>query len=322
MDATDHGAVKNLEQIQESDDAGQMPRAVSLVLVGLGAAALAFAVLAIGGRKTATNEKRPDPLGDLVAQHAGGSGGGVRAPSGANDRPPSLPMPAAAVGTPSAAAQLSARDVTFPSILSDDKNGSSTTALAAVRSPVSAPPPPAPSERLPVVQFAGGTPPVPHDTRIEIHESAPPPAPAPRESHAEISFSQPSAPSLPAQNVLEATPIVTRPRDALTKTASDAAQIATPPAASSPQGHEGGWQLQVSSFKTEQEASQFADQLRARGHKAYTVQARVPGRGEWWRVRVGPFASQHAALAYRASFEQKEHVVPFVVPPKDRTKPE
>src|SRR5208282_2483826 len=108
-----------------------------------------------------------------------------------------------------------------------------------------------------------------------------------------------TAPSLPAQNVLEASPIVTRPRDAMTRTASDSAQINTAPAASVPAGREGGWQLQVSSFKTEAEAEQFADQLRARGHKAYAVEARVPGRGTWWRVRVGPFATQHLALAYR-----------------------
>ena len=135
-------------------------------------------------------------------------------------------------------------------------------------------------------------------------------------THGEAAPSVPEAPSLPAQNVLEASPIVTRPRDAMTKTASDSAQINTAPAASVPAGHEGGWQLQVSSFKTEAEAEQFADQLRARGHKAYTVEARVAGRGTWWRVRVGPFATQHLAQAYRAQFEAKEHVVPFVVQPE------
>jgi cell division septation protein DedD len=72
----------------------------------------------------------------------------------------------------------------------------------------------------------------------------------------------------------------------------------------------------VSSFKTQSEAEQFADQLRARGHKAYTQEAKVPGRGTWWRVRVGPFSNLRAAQAYRASFEQKEHVVPFVVQPE------
>ncbi len=123
---------------------------------------------------------------------------------------------------------------------------------------------------------------------------------------------------LPAQAVLEASPIVTRPRDALTKAASDAAQIngAVRTSDTSPAGHEGGYQLQVSSFHTQGEAQGFADQLRARGHKAYVVEAHVPNRGTWFRVRVGPFGTQHAAAAYRASFEEREHVVPFIVPPE------
>jgi cell division septation protein DedD len=117
--------------------------------------------------------------------------------------------------------------------------------------------------------------------------------------------------------VLEASPIVVRPRDALTKVASDAAQISAPAPSSdiAPPGHEGGYQLQVSSFPTQGEAQAFADQLRARGHKAYVVEAHVPGRGTWFRVRIGPFTTQHAATQYRTGFEAKERVVPFVVPP-------
>ena len=129
---------------------------------------------------------------------------------------------------------------------------------------------------------------------------------------------------LPAQAVLEATPIVTRPRDPLTKVASDAAQIDTPPPTSSdtaPAGHEGGYQLQVSSFRTQAEAQGFADQLRARSHKAYVVEAHVPGRGTWFRVRVGPFTSQRAAMQYRTGFEAREHVVPFIVAPDTAGKP-
>jgi cell division septation protein DedD len=89
----------------------------------------------------------------------------------------------------------------------------------------------------------------------------------------------------------------------------DSNQPAAPP------GREGGFQLQVSSFRTQTEADQFATQLRARGHKAYVVEARVPGRGTWFRVRIGPFSSQHAAASYRSGFEGREHVVPFIVPP-------
>jgi DedD protein len=296
-------AVRDLEQIQEQDEATRTPRALTIALVGIGGACIAFAVLAMGGRKTASNEKRPDPLGELVASHGKGVAGSV-AP------------PAAAV------TQLAAKDVTFPSILSDDARP--TTALAAVRSqsaPSAPLAPPPPTDKLPVVTFAGGTPPVPHDDGPRSTPAGNATAHASRVTadddgdHA-AHAAPPAAPSLPAQNVLEASPIVTRPRDAMTKSASDSAQINSAPEASAPAGSEGGWQLQVSSFKSEAEATQFADQLRARGHKAYTVEARVTGRGTWWRVRVGPFSSRHAAQAYRAQFEAKEHVVPFVVEPE------
>jgi len=167
-------------------------------------------------------------------------------------------------------------DVTFPGILSDQ--GRPTTALAAVRGGVQ------PMDPSPV---------------------APPPA----------SDRLPVVP-LPAQSVLDATPVVTRPRDALTRAASDSVQLAAsssgPPVAA---GHDGAYQLQVSSFREKTESDQFADQLRVRGHRAYVVEAHVPGRGTWYRVRIGPFPTQQAAAAYRASFEQKEQVVPFLIPP-------
>jgi cell division septation protein DedD len=199
-------------------------------------------------------------------------------------------MPAATTSA-RPATDLQPADVTFPGMLSDDKRP--TTALAAVRPSGAGP---APSQAIPAPQ-----PPPPTD-RLSVVPVAP----------------------LPAQAVLEASPIITRPRDALTKVASDAAQIDTPPTTSSdtaPAGHEGGYQLQVSSFRTQAEAQGFADQLRARSHKAYVVEAHVPGRGTWFRVRVGPFTTQHAAAQYRTGFEAREHVVPFIVAPDSVSKP-
>ncbi|HSY25467.1 MAG TPA: SPOR domain-containing protein, partial [Polyangiaceae bacterium] len=177
-------------------------------------------------------------------------------------------------------------EVTFPHMLSDDDRP--TTALAAVH-PVS-------SGSAALAALVPAQPPPPTD-RLPVVP-------------------------LPAQTVLEATPIVTRPRDPLTKVATDAAQITTPPDSTdvAQAGHDGGYQLQVSSFHTQPEANAFADQLRARGHRAYVMEARVPGRGTWYRVRVGPFPTQHAATQYRASFEAKEHVVPFIVPPETTAK--
>jgi DedD protein len=181
-----------------------------------------------------------------------------------------------------AIADLSPKEVTFPQMLSDGEHPS--TALAAVR---------------PVASGQGATPTVPQPA---APATQPPPA----------SDRLPVVP-LPAQSVLEATPIVTRPRDTLMKAAGDMAKME---GASSPPGHEGAYQLQVSSFHTQGEAQGFADQLRARGHKAYVLEANVPGRGTWYRVRIGPFATPRAATEYRADFESKEHVVPFIVTPE------
>ena len=243
-------AIRNLEQLHEEETGRLAPRAVTVAFVMLGGACVVFAALALGGRHAKVDAPKVDPLGDLAAQRG-------HAPK---------------------ASDLSAKDVTFPGILSDGNNP--TTALAAVRAgaasaeSVPAEPPPA-SDRLPVV-------------------------------------------ALPAQNILEASPVVTRPRDALTRAASDQAQLGSDPAPTADAGREGGYQLQVSSFRTTGEAGHFADQLRARGHHAYVVEAHVPGRGTWFRVRIGPFNSQIQASNYRSTFEAREHVVPFIVPPQPK----
>jgi len=258
----EQGSVRNLEQIQE-EDGTRMPRAASLAIVALGGACVVFAALALGARKPPATPAPVDPLADLVAQRT------HQGPLGAT-----APKPT----------DLSAQDVTFPSMLSDDK--SPTTALAAVRSLNT------PAATASVATSTLISPPPPGD-RLSVVAVAP----------------------LPVQSVLEATSVITRPRDAVTKAATDSAQLQTAAPPSVGAGHDGGYQLQVSSFRTQAEANQFSDQLRARGHKSYVVEAHVVGRGTWFRVRVGPFTTQHAAAAYRTSFEAKEHVVPFVVPP-------
>lgn len=268
----EQGAVRNLEQIQEQDERPRMPRWVTGAFLVLGGACVAFAAMALSGRKTSAQAPKTDPLGDLLAQHS---------------------KTAAAPGTKPT--DLGADDVTFPSILSDQQ--SPTTALAAVKGQGAA---------KPAAPSAAATGPM---TVLSVAPTAPPPA----------ADRLPVVP-LPAQHVLEATPVITRPRDNLTKVATDAAQLNNAPAPTNmaPSGREGGYQLQVSSFRTQAEANQFSEQLRARGHKSYVVEAHVPGRGTWYRVRIGPFPSQHAAGAYRSSFETKEHVVPFIVPPASK----
>jgi len=311
------GLLRNLEQIQESDG-DRTPRGVTILLVALGGACIVFAGLAIGGRRSAPTVAKVDPLGDLVTQQAKiAQGGAVAAPK---------------------ATDLSTRDVTFPGILSDE--GSPTTALAAVRggaprpalsaaglAPSAAGAPGSSMGSLGIVPVA----PAPNAALAPIAAAPAPVAPAPLPPsdtggsivlnvHGSDPGAGPSgdripATPLPAQNMLGASPVVTRPRDSLTRAASDAAESASTGVAAAPAGKEGGYQLQVSSFRTQGEADVFSGQLRARGHKAYVVEAHVPGRGTWYRVRIGPFTSQHAAASYRSGFEGREHVVPFIVPP-------
>ncbi len=177
---------------------------------------------------------------------------------------------------------LEGRDVSFPSLLSDSEKP--TTALAAVK-----------DERGRLVKQDDGIVPVP---------SSPPPA----------SDRLPVVP-LPVGDVLHSTSVTTAPKDPLTALAAGAARLPDD-AALAPSGSEGGFQLQVASFKDAADADALVQDLRQRGHKAYRQAAYVPERGLWHRVRVGPFASRIEANAYREKFEKSERVSPYVVDPE------
>ncbi len=181
-------------------------------------------------------------------------------------------------------APLSGHDVTFPELLSDDPHP--TTALATLG--------PAALDSSQAM-LPPGLP------------NAPPAA----------SDRLPVVP-LPAQNYLSLSPVVTQPRDSLTAMAQQAS-VANGPEVS--EGQSGGYQLQVSSFRLQEEAQGFATALRKRGHRAHFESALVPGKGTWYRVRVGPFKTKIEALHYRHEFEQREHMVPFLVDPPDKIQP-
>ena len=189
------------------------------------------------------------------------------------------------------------QEVTFPGLLSDAKRP--TTALEAIRDGRAGPAlagAAASSSALPF-ELPPGAP------------TTPPPA----------ADRLPVVP-LPAQNVLEGQTSDPPAGDTLANMARRAAR--EPSGEASPAGTPGGYQLQVSSFKTQGEAEGFAGALRRRGHKAYVEPAHVKGRGLWYRVRVGPFKYRHSAVIYRQEFEAKERMVTFIVdPPKQGIKP-
>jgi cell division septation protein DedD len=85
------------------------------------------------------------------------------------------------------------------------------------------------------------------------------------------------------------------------------------PSKKAPPGREGDFTLQVISYDRPEPARAFARGLRARGHSAFVVPAQVPGRGRYYRVRIGPFESRWKADNYRRRFEEEERMNTFVV---------
>jgi DedD protein len=188
---------------------------------------------------------------------------------------------AATPGTP--AETLDGKDVSFPRLLSD--RADPTTALAAVK-----------DERGRLVKQSDLPPGM---------AAAPPPA----------GDRLPVVP-LPVGTLLNSTPVVTSPRDALTDLAASAAQAKTDAAELAPAGMDGGFQLQVASFKEQAEADRVVEDMRRRGHRAFRQAAHVPDRGLWHRVRVGPFKSKLEALKYKQKFERTERIAPFLIDPE------
>jgi len=74
----------------------------------------------------------------------------------------------------------------------------------------------------------------------------------------------------------------------------------------------GDWTLQLSASQDKSESDQFAARLRDKGYAPFIVRADVPGRGVWYRVRMGRFASKDAAQRYLADFQRETQMDAFV----------
>jgi cell division septation protein DedD len=199
-------------------------------------------------------------------------------------RDPLAELVLAQKNTAPTADKLDTHEVSFPGILSDDAKP--TTALAAVR-----------DEHGRLLPAPGAS----------ASADAPPPPVAAAER-------LPVVP-LPLGEMLGATPVTTQPKDDLVALAADKSKL--PPGGElAPPGMDGGFQLQVASFKEQADADRLVEDLRRRGHRAFRLPANVPERGIWQRVRIGPFKTKFEANKYKAEFERTERMTPFVVDPE------
>lgn len=75
-----------------------------------------------------------------------------------------------------------------------------------------------------------------------------------------------------------------------------------------------GFTLQLSATPTREEATAFVAHMKQKGYAPYIVEAQVPGRGTWYRVRMGEFASKDAASRYLQDFRRETQLDAFVAP--------
>ena len=76
--------------------------------------------------------------------------------------------------------------------------------------------------------------------------------------------------------------------------------------------NKGKYTLQLSSFQDRAEADAFAAKVSAAGYKPYVIQSDVPDRGTFFRVRLGAYGSHEDAIAAKADFEAKQHIIAYV----------
>jgi DedD protein len=281
--------VRDLDQIQEDDGDDRGRRLGTILLSTAAVVGLTFAIGVVVGR--AAEPEKPaadDPLARLD---------GVAAAQGKAGKAEALP-------------KVEAADLSFPNTLSEQEERpevlAALEAAAAEEAALAQPSEPAPVPAAPAVvavASADDSDDSPSEPQVEAT-----PAPV---AAGEIVANIPAAVAAGAGSR-------SLPKAVMHDPLVAAALRDDEPRQSAPRGHDGEYTLQVISYDRPEPSRAFAEGLRAKGHSAFVTTADIPERGRYYRVRIGPFKSREAADAYRAKFEDEEHMNTFVV----RVKPE
>lgn len=74
----------------------------------------------------------------------------------------------------------------------------------------------------------------------------------------------------------------------------------------------GHFTLQLSAFPDKVDAEEFMRKIQAAGYKPFLVSSEIPGKGVFFRVRVGDYASRQAAVDAKSEFERKQRMIAYV----------
>jgi cell division septation protein DedD len=81
-----------------------------------------------------------------------------------------------------------------------------------------------------------------------------------------------------------------------------------------PPANPGKYTVQIGATQDRAEAHEMVNRIAKAGLRPYVVQAKLPGRGLWYRVRVGAFADRAAADQYRKDIERELRTPAMVMP--------
>ncbi len=105
-----------------------------------------------------------------------------------------------------------------------------------------------------------------------------------------------------------------QPRPEPVKPDADPRPVSKPEHApkSEPASTAGKFTLQLSAFQDQAEAEAFLATVKQAGYRAYVVSAEVEGKGTFYRVRLGNYATYDDAVAAKAEFERKIPKIAYV----------
>jgi cell division septation protein DedD len=79
----------------------------------------------------------------------------------------------------------------------------------------------------------------------------------------------------------------------------------------------GGFTVQVASYRDRKDAEELAQRLTRKGYQAFVAEAEIPGKGKWYRVRVGRFGTRKEAASFGESLKRKERSLKSVYVAED-----
>ena len=95
---------------------------------------------------------------------------------------------------------------------------------------------------------------------------------------------------------------------------SNGIQNDAPHSSAKPESADPGYTIQVKAFRSQKEASKFLTALKSAGHSPYMLTTEIPGKGMFYRVRLGKFRTLADASQHQSDFENLEGFKTIVTP--------